>query len=114
METVYLGHRAGEILVPPVAVLDQLLVIRSPSDDYSEIQVLASDAKTKRVTSFGKPQRLKGRVVTPLAVSFAASSCCCVALNPADTRCHRISHSTWHCTSLGNARSAASKGTRAG
>jgi len=70
-ETLYLGHRAGEVLVPPVTVLDQLLVVRSPADDYSEIQVLGPDAKTKRLTTFGKPHRLKGRIVTPLAVSAA-------------------------------------------
>jgi outer membrane protein assembly factor BamB len=70
-ETVYLGHRAGEILVPPVAVLDQVLVVRSPADDYSEIQVVGPDVKTKRLTTIGKPQRLKGRVTTPLAVSGA-------------------------------------------
>src|SRR5439155_18529995 len=70
-ETVYLGHRAGELLVPPMAVLDQLLVMRSPANDYSEIHVLGPDAKTKRLTTFGKPQRLKGRIVTPLAVSAA-------------------------------------------
>jgi hypothetical protein len=52
-------------------VLDQLLVIRSPANDYSEIQILGPDAKTKRLATFGKPQRLKGRVVTPLAVSAA-------------------------------------------
>ncbi len=72
-QTFYLGHRAGEVLVPPVAVLDQLLVIRSPADDYSEIQVLGPDAK-KQLASFGKPHRLKGRIVTPLAVSAARAA----------------------------------------
>src|SRR5205823_6407939 len=72
-ETIYLGHRAGEMLVPPVTVLDQLLVIRSPADDYSEIQVLGPDAK-KRLMTFGKPQRLKGRIVTSPAVSASRVS----------------------------------------
>jgi outer membrane protein assembly factor BamB len=71
VETVYLGHRTGELLVPPVVVLDQLLVIRSPADDYSEIQVLGPDAKSKRLAPFSKPKRLKGRIVTPLSVSAA-------------------------------------------
>jgi outer membrane protein assembly factor BamB len=70
-ETVYLGHRAGELFVPPVAVLDQVLIVTSPADDYSEIQVLSPDPKTKRLAPFGRSQRLKGRVVTPLAVSGA-------------------------------------------
>jgi outer membrane protein assembly factor BamB len=72
-ETFYLGHRAGEVLVPPVAVLDQLLVIRSPADDYSEIQVLGPDAK-KQLAIFGKPHRLKGRIVTPLTVSASRAA----------------------------------------
>jgi outer membrane protein assembly factor BamB len=67
-ETVYLGHQAGEILVPPLAVLDQVLVVKSPADDYTEIHVLSPDAKTKRLAALNRPKRLKGRVVTPLSV----------------------------------------------
>lgn len=70
-ETVYLGQQAGELFVPPVAVLDQLLIVTSPADDYSEIRVLSPDAQTKKLAPFGKAQRLKGRIVTPLAVSAA-------------------------------------------
>jgi outer membrane protein assembly factor BamB len=70
-ETVYLGQQAGELFVPPVAVLDQLLVVTSPADDYSEIRVLSPDAQTKKLAPFGKAHRLKGRIVTPLAVSAA-------------------------------------------
>lgn len=70
-ETVYLGHKAGAVIVPPVAVLDQLLFVESPMDDASLIQVLALDAKTNRFAAVGKPLRLKGRIVTPLAVSGA-------------------------------------------
>lgn len=67
-ETVYLGHKAGAIFVPPAAVLDQVLVVESPADDYSLLRVLSPDAKTRRLTAFGRPIRLKGRVLTPLAV----------------------------------------------
>lgn len=70
-ETVYLGHRAGELFVPPVAVLDQVLVVTSPADDYSEIQVLSPDGKTKRLAPFGRAQRLKGRIIAPAVVSAA-------------------------------------------
>ncbi len=70
-ETVYIGHQAGELLVPPAAVLDQILIVTSPADDYSEIRVLSPDAKTKQLVPFGRAQRLKGRIVTPLAVSAA-------------------------------------------
>jgi hypothetical protein len=68
-QTYYLGHKAGAIFVPPLAVLDYLLVSESPADDYSLIRALAFDAKTKRLTQMGRPLRLKGRIVTPLAVS---------------------------------------------
>jgi outer membrane protein assembly factor BamB len=70
-ETVYIGHQAGELLVTPAAVLDQVLIVTSPGDDYSEIRVLSPDAKTKQLVPFGRAQRLKGRIVTPLAVSAA-------------------------------------------
>jgi outer membrane protein assembly factor BamB len=70
-ETVYLGHRAGEMLVPPIAVLDHVLVIRSPTDEYSEIQLVGQDAKSKRLGPLGKAQRLKGRITTPPAASAA-------------------------------------------
>jgi hypothetical protein len=68
-ETVYLGHKAGAMLTPPRAVLDQLLVVESPADDLSTIRVLGPDAKTKRLKAVGRTFRLKGRVVQPLAVS---------------------------------------------
>src|SRR5439155_15592000 len=48
-----------------------VLVVESPGDDYSQIQVLSPDPKTKRLAPFGKPQRFKGRIMTPLAVSGA-------------------------------------------
>jgi outer membrane protein assembly factor BamB len=70
-QTVYLGHKAGTILVPPVAVLDHLVVIESPGDDYSTLRVLAPDAKSKRLTAIGRPLRLKGRVSNPPAISGA-------------------------------------------
>jgi outer membrane protein assembly factor BamB len=67
-ETVYLGHKAGEIFVPPAAVLDLVLVVESPADDYSLLRVLAPDEKSKRLVPKGRSIRLKGRVQTPLAV----------------------------------------------
>jgi outer membrane protein assembly factor BamB len=73
-ETVYLGHEAGELFVPPVAVLDQVLIVTSPADDYSQIQVLSPDAKTKKLAPFGKPQRLKGRIIAPLVTSAARAA----------------------------------------
>ena len=63
-QTVYLGHEAGEILVPPVAVLDHLLVAKSPADDFSELQAVGPDPRTKRLTPVGKPVH----VPTPVCI----------------------------------------------
>ena len=67
-ETFYLGHKAGAIFVPPVAVLDHLLVVESPGDDFSLVHALAPDAETKKLKPVVEPIRLKGRVVVPLQV----------------------------------------------
>ena len=67
-DTCYVGHKAGAIFVPPVAVLDQVLVCECPADDYSLIRILSPDAKSKRLTELTH-FRLKGRIVTPLATS---------------------------------------------
>jgi hypothetical protein len=69
LETYYLGHKTGAIFVPPVAVLDHVLVPESPGDDYTLIHVLGTDEKSKRLAAIGQPFRLRGRVLTPLAVS---------------------------------------------
>jgi TolA-binding protein len=68
-ETYYLGHVRGSLLVPPVAVLDFVLVPESPADDHTLIHVLAPAGESKRLAEIGQPFRLKGRVTTPLAVS---------------------------------------------
>jgi outer membrane protein assembly factor BamB len=68
-ETFYLSHRSGAIFVPPVSVLDYVLIPESPGDEATLIHVLATDEKTKRLVEIGKPFRLRGRVQTPLAVS---------------------------------------------
>jgi tetratricopeptide (TPR) repeat protein len=68
-ETYYLGHHPGAILVPPVAILDHVIAVESPADDYTLLHVLAPDAESKRLVEAGKPIRLRGRVVMPLSVS---------------------------------------------
>jgi tetratricopeptide (TPR) repeat protein len=69
IESYYLGHKTGAILIPPVTVLDHVLVAESPGDDYTLLHVLAVDAESQRLTEVGRPFRLRGRVLTPLAVS---------------------------------------------
>jgi outer membrane protein assembly factor BamB len=71
VETFYLGHKAGAVLVPPVAVLDHIVLFESPADDYSHLQLLALDNKSKKWSLVGQPRRLKGRVVVPPAVAAA-------------------------------------------
>ncbi|HZN32915.1 MAG TPA: PQQ-binding-like beta-propeller repeat protein, partial [Pirellulaceae bacterium] len=67
-ETVYLGHKAGAVFVPPVSVFGMVLFVESPADDYSLVHVLAPDAKTKRLAAVGRPFRLSGRVLAPPAL----------------------------------------------
>ncbi|MDX1948760.1 MAG: PQQ-binding-like beta-propeller repeat protein [Pirellulaceae bacterium] len=66
--TYYLGHKAGSIFVPPVAILEHLLVFESPSDDHTLMHVLAP-GDGKGMVPLGQPLRLKGRVVTPAVVA---------------------------------------------
>ena len=65
-ETYYLGHARGSILVPPVAVLDYVIVAESPADDHTLIHVLAPAGDDKRLAEIGQPFRLRGRVTSPM------------------------------------------------
>ncbi|WP_254510708.1 outer membrane protein assembly factor BamB family protein [Anatilimnocola floriformis] len=68
-ETFYSGHKAGAILVPPVFALDLFLMVESPGDDFSLLRVVSRDPEKKKLREVDRPLRLKGRVVTPLAVA---------------------------------------------
>jgi hypothetical protein len=68
-ETVFVGHKAGSVFVPPVAVHELVIIAESPADDFSVLRLFAPDPKTKRLAAVGRPLRLKGRITTPLAVS---------------------------------------------
>ena len=67
-QTLYLGHKPGAIVVPPVAVLDHLLVVENPSDDFALVRMFAPQAGGKGLVPLPDPLRLKGRVVVPMAV----------------------------------------------
>ena len=67
-QTVYLGHKPGAIAVPPVAVLDHLLVVENPADDYAVVHMFAPQGAGKPLAELPEPLRLKGRVVVPMAV----------------------------------------------
>lgn len=68
-ETYYVGHKAGAVIVPPVLALEHLLIVESPADDHSLLHVLARDPEKKQMRQIDRELRLKGRVVTPLAVA---------------------------------------------
>ena len=68
-ETYYTGHRTGAILVPPVLALEYLIMVESPGDDFSLLHTIGRDPEKKKLREFDRPLRLKGRVVTPLAVA---------------------------------------------
>jgi outer membrane protein assembly factor BamB len=67
-QTVYLGHKPGGIAVPPVAVLEHLLVVENPADDYSLVHMFAPQGAKRDLAELPEPLRLKGRVVVPMAV----------------------------------------------
>lgn len=68
--TVYLGHRPGTIRVPPVAVLGNILVAESRTEEFSEVHVLIpSPDNKKQLMAHSEKFRLKGRVVSPIVVS---------------------------------------------
>ena len=67
-QTIYMGHRAGAIAVPPVAVLDHLVIVENPADDYSLVHMFAPLPGGKGLALLPEPLRLKGRVVVPMAV----------------------------------------------
>ncbi|MFM7071567.1 MAG: PQQ-binding-like beta-propeller repeat protein [Planctomycetota bacterium] len=64
----YLGHRAGTVVVPPVAALNHLFIAENAGPDYSLIHVLAADAKGSNLQKPAEvePIRMAGHVVTPL------------------------------------------------
>lgn len=67
-QTVFLGHRPGAVLVPPCELADLVLVGESVSDEVSLLTILGPTAGGS-LDVLGRPLRLKGRIVTPLAVS---------------------------------------------
>jgi outer membrane protein assembly factor BamB len=67
-QTIHLGHRPGAIAVPPVAVLDHVLVVENPADDYAVVHMLAPQGEKRILTPLPEPLRLKGRVVVPMVV----------------------------------------------
>jgi outer membrane protein assembly factor BamB len=64
----YIGHDAGGIVAPPVAVLDKVIVADNSGDDTCRIRALSIDDKGV-IAGETATDRLSGRVVTPLSIA---------------------------------------------
>ena len=68
-EVYYLGHKAGTIAIPPIALLGFVFVPENAGEDYCDLHVLATDADGLKLKPALKPFRLKGRLVSPPCVA---------------------------------------------
>lgn len=64
----YLGHSAGAIVAPPVAVLNKVLVADNSGADTCRVRVLSLDEHGV-IASDAAEQRLAGLVITPMAAA---------------------------------------------
>ncbi len=63
-EVVYLGHQPGTISVPPVWILNQLIVFINEGPDFSYLKVFETDSDGVNVKASGQfPIRFRGHVV---------------------------------------------------
>ena len=65
-ETSFLGHLEGSILVPPLVVLDHVVIAESPGINYSVLRTLAPTGENKQLQPTSKVFRLAGRITEPL------------------------------------------------
>lgn len=68
-ETHFLGHLAGSILVPPLVVLDHVVIAESPGTNYSVLRILVPSGEKKLLTPLAKSFRLTGRVQLPMVTA---------------------------------------------
>jgi len=66
-EVVYLGHKPGTIVVPPVMALGLLLVVEN-GPDYALVHILRGDAQGLHLKKAQATIRLRGRVLVPPVV----------------------------------------------
>lgn len=62
-EVYYLGHNPGTIAVPPLWVLNQLILFENAGPDYSLMRVLSTNEDGLSLTAVQTPVRFKGHVV---------------------------------------------------
>ncbi len=61
-EVVYLGHKAGTIVVPPVVVLGYVIVVQN-GPDYAMVHIFGTDKKGLHLKKAQTTIRLRGRVL---------------------------------------------------
>lgn len=66
-EVVYLGHKRGAIVVPPVMALGYLLVVEN-GPDFALVHIFKSDANGLHLKKAQADIRLRGRVLVPPVV----------------------------------------------
>ena len=64
----YLGHEQGTIAVPPIAVLDRLLVFENSRPGHCDLRILSVGDNEAGLTSQQDPMPLEGHVVVPPVV----------------------------------------------
>ncbi|MFN6301862.1 MAG: PQQ-binding-like beta-propeller repeat protein [Planctomycetota bacterium] len=62
-EVVYIGHNPGTIAVPPIWVLNQLILFENAGPDHSLMRVYSTNDEGTELTQAQSPVRFKGHVV---------------------------------------------------
>ncbi len=61
----YTGHEPGTMVVPPLALLNRLLLFENIGPGYSQIRILALNAEETEVTASQDSIRLRGHILVP-------------------------------------------------
>lgn len=62
LESFYIGHEPGTVIVPPVPLLGHVFVIENAGVDYAYVHVLRVDSSNGKLTVAQSPFRLTGNV----------------------------------------------------
>ncbi|MCD0461455.1 outer membrane protein assembly factor BamB family protein [Roseiconus lacunae] len=69
IESYYLGHSQGTIVVPPQPLLGHLFVVENKGSDYCLVHVLSVDETGRSIGKAQDPFRLRGNVLVPPVVA---------------------------------------------
>lgn len=64
-QVLYLGHRSGSIVVPPIWLLDQLFVFENISSQNAKIRILSTTSSGLELQETQNPLTMEGNIVTP-------------------------------------------------